>query len=123
MAEPAFWNDQKTAQTVLQRRKRLEADLELLKRLRTQEDDAKVLEEWLAGGEDVSKDFTAALDALEGTVETCEFQKMLGGEHDRANAILTINAGAGGTDSQDWAEMLLRMYLRWCDRHGYKKDV
>ena len=123
MAEPAFWNDQKTAQTVLQRRKRLEGDLELLKRLRTQEDDAKVLEEWLAGGEDVSKDFAAALDALEGTVETCEFQKMLGGEHDRANAILTINAGAGGTDSQDWAEMLLRMYLRWCDRKGFKATV
>jgi peptide chain release factor 2 len=123
MAESAFWTDQKSAQTVLQRRKRLESDLALLKRLRTQEDDAKVLEEWLAGGEDVSKDFAAALDALEGTVEASEFQKMLGGEHDRANAILTINAGAGGTDSQDWAEMLLRMYLRWCDRHGYKKDI
>src|SRR3989442_15189103 len=48
---------------------------------------------------------------------------MLGGEHDRANAILTINAGAGGTASQDWAEMLLRMYLRWCDRRGFKRDI
>jgi peptide chain release factor 2 len=48
---------------------------------------------------------------------------MLGGEHDRANAILTINSGAGGTESQDWAEMLLRMYLRWCDRRGYKRDL
>ena len=48
---------------------------------------------------------------------------MLGGEHDRANAILTINAGAGGTDSQDWAEMLLRMYLRWCERRGFKRDI
>ena len=46
---------------------------------------------------------------------------MLGGEHDRANAILTINAGAGGTESQDWAEMLLRMYLRWCERRGFKR--
>ena len=123
MSEPAFWNDQKAAQTVMQRRKRLEADLELLKRLKTQEDDAKVLEEWLAGGEDVTKDLETALAAFEETVESCEFQKMLGGDHDRANAILTINAGAGGTDSQDWAEMLLRMYLRWCDRHGYKKDI
>jgi peptide chain release factor 2 len=82
-----------------------------------------VLGDWLAGGEDVTNDFVAALDALEQTVETCEFQKMLGGEHDRANAILTINAGAGGTDSQDWAEMLLRMYLRWCDRRGFKRDI
>jgi len=48
---------------------------------------------------------------------------MLGGEHDRANAILTINSGAGGTESQDWAEMLLRMYLRWCDRKGYQRDL
>jgi peptide chain release factor 2 len=123
MADPGFWRDQKAAQKVLQRRKRLEADLELLKRLRTQEDDAKVLVEWLAGGEDVAADLGPALLALERAIETAEFQKMLGGEHDRANAILTINSGAGGTDSQDWAEMLLRMYLRWCDRRGFKRDV
>jgi peptide chain release factor 2 len=123
MADPGFWGDQTKAQKVLQRRKRLEADLDLLKRLRTQEDDAQVLADWLEGGEDVAADFTAALDALEATAEAAEFQKMLGGDHDRANAILTINAGAGGTDSQDWAEMLLRMYLRWCDRRGFKRDV
>ena len=123
MADPGFWNDQKAAQKQLQRRKRVEGDLEQLKRLKGQEDDAQVLADWLAGGEDVAKDFAAALDALEATVETLEFQKMLGGEHDRANAILTINAGAGGTDSQDWAEMLLRMYLRWCDRRGFKRDI
>jgi peptide chain release factor 2 len=123
MAGAGFWNDQKAAQTTLQRRKRIEADLDLLKRLRREEDDAQVLGDWLAGGEDVTNDLVAALDTLEATVETCEFQKMLGGEHDRANAILTINAGAGGTDSQDWAEMLLRMYLRWCDRRGFKRDI
>ena len=123
MADPGFWNDQKAAQKLLQRRKRVDADLELLKRLKGQEDDAQVLADWLAAGEDVAKDFATALDALEATVDTCEFQKMLGGEHDRANAILTINAGAGGTDSQDWAEMLLRMYLRLCDRRGYKRDI
>jgi peptide chain release factor 2 len=123
MAEPAFWSDQAKAQKVLQRRKRLEGDLDLLKRLRSQEDDAKVLAEWLEAGEDVAGDFGAALDALEGTAEAAEFQKMLGGDHDRANAILTINAGAGGTDSQDWAEMLLRMYLRWCDRRGFARDI
>jgi peptide chain release factor 2 len=123
MADPAFWGDQAKAQKVLQRRKRLESDLALLKRLNTQADDAQVLADWLEGGEDVAADFTAALDALEATAEEAEFQKMLGGQHDRANAILTINAGAGGTDSQDWAEMLLRMYLRWCDRRGFKRDI
>jgi len=123
MAEAGFWTDQASAQKVLQRRKRLETDLDLLKRLRSQEDDAKVLADWLEGGEDVAADLGAALDTLESTAEAAEFQKMLGGDHDRANAILTINAGAGGTDSQDWAEMLLRMYLRWCDRRGLKRDL
>jgi peptide chain release factor 2 len=123
MAEADFWKDQATAQTVLQRRKRVEADLDLLKRLGSQEDDTRVLIEWLGSGEDVGTDLAAALETLEESVEAAEFQKMLGGEHDRANAILTINSGAGGTDSQDWAEMLLRMYTKWCDRRGLKSDI
>jgi len=118
-----FWKDQSRAQKVLQRRKRVESDLGLLKRLGSQEDDTRVLVEWLDGGEDVSEDLGKALDALEETLEAAEFQKMLGGPHDRANAILTINSGAGGTDSQDWAEMLLRMYLKWADRRGFKSDI
>ena len=123
MSAPDFWQDQQGAQKMLQRRKRLEGDLGFLKRLRGQEDDTRVLVEWAEAGEDVDKDLRTALDALEETIAAAEFQKMLGGEHDRANAILTINAGAGGTESQDWAEMLLRMYLRWCDRRGFKKDI
>jgi peptide chain release factor 2 len=123
MADPEFWKDQPAAQKVLQRRKRIEADLDLLKRLRSQEGDTQVLVEWLENGEDVQKDLVAALGVLESTVDGAELQKMLGGEHDRANAILTINSGEGGTDSQDWAEMLLRMYLRWCDRRGYKREI
>ena len=123
MGAPDFWSDQAAAQKLLQRRKRLEGDRELLKTLRQREDDARVLVEWLEGGEDVLKDLQTALAEFAETVEGAEFQKMLGGEHDRANAIVTINAGAGGTDSQDWAEMLLRMYLRWCGSHGFKTDV
>jgi peptide chain release factor 2 len=123
VAAEDFWRDQEAAQKVLQRRKRLEGDLDLLRRLRRQEDDTRVLLEWLAAGEDVAGDLAAALGSLEEIVEGAEFQKMLGGEHDRRNAILTINSGAGGTESQDWAEMLLRMYLRWCDRHGFKRQL
>ncbi|MGD8897275.1 MAG: peptide chain release factor 2 [Acidobacteriota bacterium] len=123
MAGADFWKDQAAAQKVLQRRKRVEADLDLLKRLRSQEDDTRVLVEWLESGEDVGGDLDTALGALEETIEEAEFQKMLGGEHDQANAILTINSGAGGTDSQDWAEMLLRMYQKWCDRRGYKTTI
>lgn len=123
MAGPDFWKDQAAAQKVLQRRKRVESDLETLKRLTTQADDTRVLMEWLESGEDVGDDVASALAGLEETLEAAEFQKMLGGEHDRANAILTINSGAGGTDSQDWAEMLLRMYLKWSDRRGFKTSV
>jgi len=82
-----------------------------------------VLFEWLEAGEAVDADLDAALKDLAGLVERAEFQKMLGGDHDRATAILSINAGAGGTESQDWAEMLLRMYLRWCERKGFKRDI
>jgi peptide chain release factor 2 len=123
MGAPDFWKDQAAAQKALQRRKRVESDLEFLKALGRQEDDTRVLVEWHAGGEDVQAELATALDGLESLIAQAEFQKMLGGEHDRAPAILTINSGAGGTDSQDWAEMLLRMYLRWCDRHGRKRDV
>jgi peptide chain release factor 2 len=121
MAAPDFWTNQAAAQKVAPKRKRLETDLEFLKKLRTQEDDAKVLLEWQEAGEDVAKDLPAALGSLRTLIEGAEFQKMLGGEHDQANAILSINAGAGGTESQDWAEMLLRMYTRWCDRRGFKR--
>jgi peptide chain release factor 2 len=123
MTSPDFWKDQANAQKVQRRRKRVEADLELLKRLGSYEDDVRVLVEWRESGENVDADLRSGLASFRATVEGAEFQKMLGGEHDRANAILTINAGAGGTDSQDWAEMLLRMYLRWCDRRGFKRDI
>jgi peptide chain release factor 2 len=123
MADPDFWKDQQNAQKVQRRRKRIEADQELLKKLKSQEDDARVLVEWREAGEDVEKDLRAGLDTLGATIEAAEFQKMLGGEHDRQSAILSINSGAGGTESQDWAEMLLRMYLRWCDRKGFKRDI
>jgi peptide chain release factor 2 len=123
MTSPELWNDQDAAQQILRRRKRLETDMGFLKRLRGKEEDSKVLVDWLESGEDVAADLKESLDGLESLVAEAEFQKMLGGEHDAANAILTINAGAGGTESQDWAEMLLRMYLRWCDKKGFKRDI
>ncbi len=123
MGSAEFWRDQPAAQRLLQRRKRIEGDLGLLKRLESQEGDARVLVDWAESGEDVERDLAAGVETLQKTVEGAEFQKLLGGEHDRANAILSINSGAGGTDSQDWAEMLLRMYLRWCDRRGFKCSI
>ena len=86
-------------------------------------DDLIVLIEWAQAGEDVVPDLEKALDALETEVEAGEVKKMLSGEHDAANAIVTIHPGAGGTESQDWAEMLLRMYLKWAERRGLKRTI
>jgi peptide chain release factor 2 len=91
--------------------------------LRKRLDDLGVLVEWAEAGESVDADLAPALDALEQEVQTGEIKKMLGGEHDRKNAILAIHPGAGGTESQDWAEMLLRMYLRWAERRGFRREI
>jgi peptide chain release factor 2 len=108
---------------VLQRRRRLEQDHDLVASLKKKSDDLAVLVEWAEAGEPVDAEFSQALDALEQEVQAGEIKKMLGGEHDRKNAIMTIHPGAGGTESQDWAEMLLRMYLRWMERRGFKRDM
>jgi peptide chain release factor 2 len=86
-------------------------------------DDLAVLVEWSEAGEPVLDDMVRSLDELETQVGAGETKRMLGGEHDRKNAIVTIHPGAGGTESQDWAEMLLRMYVRWSERHGFKREV
>jgi peptide chain release factor 2 len=78
-----------------------------------------VLIEWAGAGEDVNAELARALDELQQEVEGPETRKMLSGEHDNANAIVTIHPGAGGTESQDWAEMLLRMYMKWSERRGF----
>ncbi len=107
----------------MQRRRRVEDDLTLLRSLKRRADDLAVLVEWANGGEDVGADLARGLEELRQEVEAAETKKMLGGEHDRANAIVTIHPGAGGTESQDWAEMLFRMYLKWSERRGLKRDV
>jgi len=108
---------------VQRKRKKVESDLELIRRVKAQEGDVAVLEEWLEGGEAVEAELKAAVLAWEQTIDKAELGHTLGGEHDAANLILSINAGAGGTESQDWAEMLFRMYQRFCERRGFKVDV
>jgi peptide chain release factor 2 len=122
-AEPDFWSNQADAQKVMQTRRRLEDDKALLQSLHGRADDLGVLIEWASSGEDVSADLARGLEELREEVEAAEAKKMLSGDHDRANAIVTIHPGAGGTESQDWAEMLLRMYLKWAERRGFKREV
>ena len=122
-AAPDFWKDQAEAQRVLQRRRRLEQDRELAASLRKRTDDLGVLFEWVAAGEAVDAELAQAVESLDQEVQAGEIKKMLGGEHDRRNAIVTIHPGAGGTESQDWAEMLLRMYMRWTERRGFRREL
>jgi peptide chain release factor 2 len=91
--------------------------------LKKRKDDLAVLIEWSQAGEPVDAEFAQALDSFDQEVQAGEIKKMLGGEHDRKNAIITIHPGAGGTESQDWAEMLLRMYLRWMERRGFRREI
>jgi peptide chain release factor 2 len=123
VSDPDFWKDQAVAQKLLQRRRRLEEDRDLREGLERRVEDLGVLVEWAAAGEPVLDDLVRALDDLEAQVDAGETKKMLGGEHDRKNAIVTIHPGAGGTESQDWAEMLLRMYLRWVERRDFKREI
>jgi peptide chain release factor 2 len=123
VAAPDFWQNQTEAQRLLQRRSRLGAEVELRNSLVSKLEDLGVLLEWAGQGEDVSDDLHRAMLALEAEVETAEIKKMLGGAHDRASAIVTIHPGAGGTESQDWAEMLLKMYLKWAERRGFKREI
>ena len=95
----------------------------LVDSLQQRSDDLSVLVDWAEQGEPVDDDLNRALDELNAEVEAAEIKRMLGGEHDRKSAILTIHPGAGGTESQDWAEMLLRLYLRWTEQRGFSREV
>ena len=108
---------------MLQRRRRLQEEHELSGLLQRRADDLAVLFEWAEQGEPVEDDLGRGLDALEEAVESGEVKKMLGGEHDQRNAIVTIHPGAGGTESQDWAEMLMRLYLKWVERRGFTREI
>jgi peptide chain release factor 2 len=123
IVDPDFWKDQASAQKLLQRRRRLEEDRQLSDSLKRRAEDLGVLFEWAGQGEAVGDDLARGLDELAKEVDAGEIKKMLGGEHDRKNAIVTIHPGAGGTESQDWAEMLLRMYLRWAERRGFGREI
>jgi peptide chain release factor 2 len=107
----------------MQRRRRLEQDRDLIASLKKKGDDLAVLVEWAAAGEAVDAEFSDAIESLDLEVQAGETKKMLGGEHDRKNAIIATPPGAGGTESQDWAEMLLRMYMRWTERRGFKREI
>ena len=123
IAEPGFWNDSATSQKIQQARKRLENFIKTDQELVRAQSDVEVLLELEAEGEDVEKELSQQLAKLKEEVSQIETRTLLSGENDLSNAILAIHSGAGGTEAQDWAEMLLRMYLRWAEREGFKAEV
>ncbi|MDH3256724.1 MAG: peptide chain release factor 2 [Nitrospinota bacterium] len=125
VAGPKFWDDNQAAQQTLQKRSNLQRGVNLWKDLAKENDDLGAMLVLLGEEEDDSLlgECEAIVTSLKKQLEAAELKAMLSGESDGNNAILAINSGAGGTESQDWAEMLLRMYIRWGERNDYKAEV
>jgi len=125
LGQPDVWNEPDRAQELGKEKARLEATLEPLEQSLSGLDDAEELLELAADEQDdeVLAQIQADVARFARAAETLEFQRMFNGELDESNAFVDIQAGSGGTEAQDWAEMLLRMYLRWCERRGFETEL
>jgi len=121
LQSPDVWANQNLASELGQRTREIKEIFEKFTLWETIIDDAKTASE--LGDEELIKESEVALLDLEKQLDKYDIQKMLSGEYDEADAFLTVNAGAGGTDAQDWAEMVLRMYLRWAEMRGWKTEL
>ena len=124
-AEPSFWDDMENSQKVLQRTAQLKASVETYNKLQSLYEDTLTLIELAeeAGDESVYEEAAADTEQLQTRMAEVRLTTLLTGEYDSKNAILTFHAGAGGTEAQDWAQMLYRMYTRWAERHGYSYKI
>lgn len=125
MTAPTFWDDQEAARTVIDESNRLKSWIEPWNALSGRLDDLDALVELLEMEDDaeLAAEFTAGLKQASAGVEAMEVRTMLQGEDDHREAIVNINPGAGGLESQDWADMLMRMYTRWAERRGYTVNI
>jgi peptide chain release factor 2 len=124
-AQPEFWNDQQNAQKQMRRLDEVKAQLKQLADWRSAIDDGKATLELyeLEADEDMLAEAHQGLTELRQGLDRWELQRLLSGEYDKEGAVLSINAGAGGTDAQDWAQMLLRMYTRWAEDHDMRVTI
>ena len=124
-AEPSFWDDMENSQKVLQRTAQLKASVETYNKLQSLYEDTLTLIELAeeAGDESVYEEAAADTEQLQTRMAEVRLTTLLTGEYDSKNAILTFHAGAGGTEAQDWAQMLYRMYTRWAERHGFTYKI
>ncbi|HEX5483500.1 MAG TPA: peptide chain release factor 2 [Terriglobia bacterium] len=123
MADPGFWQNPGAQQEILPNRRRLEEALQSDRELEQRVADLDAYFELAREGENVEAEIRQEMNTLRESLDRLETASLLAGENDRLNAIVTIHPGAGGTESQDWAEMLLRMYRRWAERHGFQFNV
>jgi peptide chain release factor 2 len=119
-SDPDLWSNPQKSQTVMREKKRLEDMLSNEASLIRHGDDISAYFDLAREGESVDADLRREIDSLRQLVDRLETETLLSGENDARNAIVTIHPGAGGTESQDWADMLLRMYLRWAERQGFE---
>ena len=125
MNKPGFWDDPESAQKYMKEKKSIEGKLGELDHLGSQLEDLEVLVEMAEEEPDESLTEEAAESCKEisDALEALKLRTLLDGKYDQNNAIVSVHAGAGGTDAQDWAEMLFRMYTRWCEKKGYKSKL
>ena len=125
ISQPDFWKNTQTAAKVSRRKAAIERDIERLNDLERQYTDLQAVVELIGEQEDreLQEELVKGLTRLEDFLETWRLERLLSGKHDNNTAILSINPGAGGTESQDWAQMLMRMYVRWAEHHGYKVET
>jgi len=125
MAKAEFWEDSRRAQGLVQERAELARTVGRVGEIARQTEDLRLLWEMAteAADESVAAEIATGLGRVRAELEAFELKVMLSGPHDTKNAILSIHPGAGGTESQDWAQNLLRMYLRWAERAGFKAEV
>ncbi|HVH54137.1 MAG TPA: peptide chain release factor 2 [Actinomycetota bacterium] len=124
-SDPSLWDDPARGQQLTTRLARLRADVDRFQSLERRLADARAIDELLGVEADpeLERELEQTVTGLETEIDRLELTALLGGEYDHNDAVATLHAGAGGTESQDWAEMLLRMYLRWAERHGFDVEV
>lgn len=124
MQEPKFWDDPKRAEEVTKESKSIKDKIDGFDKLKSQIEDIEVLKEIMEeDDEESSNEIIATIKSIEKEIDDYNMKVLLSGEYDKNNAILTLHVGVGGTDANDWTEMLLRMYTRWCEKQGYSIET
>ena len=123
MGEPGFWDNQEKAASISAEHARVQRRLESFRSIEAEGGDLDDIAEMAKEDESMAIELDAMLTAIEGKLERLEEERLFSGKYDSGDALVTVNAGAGGTDAQDWAEMVLRMELRWAENRGFATEI